>query len=208
MEVPSASRTTENKATPLLLGHSGDSLEQSRAKWAVTRSSLHSFDDPLCCRVHLIEVFHVRFPIEASLLFGEHRKKNRQRETLNTWMNTCALIAAATSDLRWIFLAYRWIQHDNDPKHSWPLVRNCLQRTKRNIIDWPAQSFWLESHWKSVVVNWRPASMPEQHQIWRSFRGSPKNNGLGLLRRRVWEWLQAVIQQRCTVYYYVQSKIM
>ena len=31
-------------------------------------------------------------------------------------------------------------QHDNDPKHTSILVKNYLQKTKVNIIDWPAQS--------------------------------------------------------------------
>lgn len=63
MKTPSASRTTDNKAAPLLSGHSGGNLERSSMKQGLMNSSLHSSDDPLCCRIHLVEVFHIRFPI-------------------------------------------------------------------------------------------------------------------------------------------------
>lgn len=43
---------------------------------------------------------------------------------------------------------------------------------------------WLYSHWKSGM-NWRPRTMEEDHQIWRSLRDSSKNSYLGLLRRHV-----------------------
>lgn len=37
--------------------------------------SLRSSDDPLCCRVQLSEVFHVGFPVQASLIYKREIKR-------------------------------------------------------------------------------------------------------------------------------------
>lgn len=61
---PGAAETTENRVTSPL----------SKTRWwkfgagPALFLSLCSFNDPFCCRVQLDEVFHIRFPIQTSLL--------------------------------------------------------------------------------------------------------------------------------------------
>lgn len=58
-------------------------------------------------------------------------------------------------------------QHDNDPKHASHLVKNYLQKSKVNVIEWPAQSPDLnpiENLWsvlKSRVHARRPTNLKE-----------------------------------------------
>lgn len=52
--------------------------------------SLCSSDDPLCCRVQLNEVFHVGFPVEASLIWKRHETHD---EVFAAARKVCTLIS-------------------------------------------------------------------------------------------------------------------
>ncbi len=74
-------------------------------------------------------------------------------------------------------------QHDNVPKHTSLLVKNYLQMSKVNVLDWRIQYKIHGSHW-------RPESMPGDQQIWSSLRDLLRRNGLQLLRRHAWNLLK------------------
>lgn len=93
-------------------------------------------------------------------------------------------------------------QHDNDPKHTSLLVKNYLQRSKVNVIDWPAQSPDLnpiENLWcvlKSRVHARRPTNLKELEQFAKEeWAMIPEETCLKLLENYN-KRLKAVIKQK------------
>lgn len=93
-------------------------------------------------------------------------------------------------------------QHDNDPKHTSHLVKNFLQKSKVNVIDWPAQSPDLnpiENLWsvlKSRVHVRRPANLKQLEEFAKEeWAMIPEETCLKLVENYT-KRLKAVIKQK------------